>query len=277
MSTHTAWQLRHRVRVTGGEVAVDVFGQGPPAILVHGTPASSFLWREVVPVLAREHAVHVWDLLGYGDSRLAQGAVPSIDRQARTLAELVRHWDLGAPALVGHDIGGATVLRAHLVHGVPARRIALLDAAVLGSWLTPFTRHMRAHADVYRTMPEQVFADIIRPRLGTATHRPMSEAVAGAYLAPWDGAAGQRRWIDQVVAVGDDDTRDLEARLSEITVPTQVLWGEHDRWLPPATAARLAAAIPGARLTMIPEAGHFLPEDNPYDTAQELLRFLGPT
>ncbi|TDD14546.1 alpha/beta fold hydrolase [Nonomuraea diastatica] len=278
MSTHTesgTWKLRHRVRVPGGEVATDVFGQGPPVILVHGTPASSFLWREVAPILAREHSVHVWDLLGFGDSRPARGVVPSIDLQARTLAELVRHWDLGAPALVGHDIGGATVLRAHLVHGVPVRRLALLDAAVISPWLTPFTHHMRTHADVYRTMPAQVFADIIRPRLRTATHRPMPEAVASAYLAPWDGAAGQQRWIDQVAAVSDDDTRDIEARLHEITVPTHVLWGENDQWLPPATAARLAAAIPGARRTMISGAGHFLPEDSPYDTAEVLLRFLG--
>ncbi|TDD12817.1 alpha/beta hydrolase [Nonomuraea deserti] len=277
MSTHTesgTWKLRHRVRVSGGEVATDVFGQGSPVILIHGTPASSFLWREVVPILAREHAVHVWDLLGYGDSQPAPGVVPSIDLQARTLAELVRHWDLGAPALVGHDIGGAAALRAHLVHGVPVRRLALLDAAVLGAWLTPFTHHMRTHAGVYRTMPAHVFADIIRPRLHTATHRPMPEAVASAYLAPWDGAAGQQRWIDQVEGVSDDETRDIEARLHEITVPAHVLWGGNDEWLPPATAARLAAAIPGAGLTMIPDAGHFLPEDSPYDTAQALLRFL---
>ncbi|WP_223735342.1 alpha/beta fold hydrolase, partial [Streptomyces purpurogeneiscleroticus] len=65
------WKLRQRIPVAAGTVAAGVFGDGPPLILVHGTPASSYLWRNTIPVLARHHTVYVWDLLGFGDSRLA--------------------------------------------------------------------------------------------------------------------------------------------------------------------------------------------------------------
>ncbi|WP_028922263.1 alpha/beta fold hydrolase [Pseudonocardia acaciae] len=273
------WRLSDRVRVSGGEVAAGVLGDGPPVVLVHGSPAWSYLWRAVAPALAGQYTVHVWDLLGYGGSRPGPGVAPSIDRQARTLAELVEHWGLDAPGarppvLVGHDIGGAVVLRAHLVHGVPVDRLALLDAAVLDPWLTPFTSHLREWPEAYRTMPEHVFADIIAPRLRTATRRPMATADADAYLAPWTGAAGQRRWVDQARAVDPGDTRDIAARLGEVTAPTLVLWGERDGWLPPDTAVRLAAAIPTARHRMIPDAGHFLPEDAPDATVSALLGFL---
>jgi pimeloyl-ACP methyl ester carboxylesterase len=277
MSTHTkseAWRLPHRVRVSGGEVATGVFGEGPAVVLVHGTPAWSYLWREVAPSLARRHTVHAWDLLGFGDSRLNPGVAPSIAQQARTLAELTEHWGLNTPSLVGHDIGGGIVLRAHLLHQVPVRRLALLDAAVLGPWNTPFTEHMQRHEDAYRTMPPHVFGDIIAARLRTATHHQMSDAVLRAYLDPWAGAAGQQRWVDQVAAVSCDDTREVVARLDQITAPTLVLWGEHDQWLDPTTGDRLAAAIPGAHQTTVTGAGHFLPEDNPQDTADVLLRFL---
>ncbi|MFG3260365.1 alpha/beta fold hydrolase [Streptomyces sp. NPDC048172] len=263
-----------RVQVSGGEVAVRVAGEGPPVVLTHGTPASSHLWREVVPVLAREHTVHTWDMLGYGDSRAAPGTAPSIARQARTLAELVAHWGLEEPALVGHDIGGGVVLRAHLVEGVRARRLALVDAAVLGPWNTPFTEHQQRHADVYRTMPPDVFADLIAARFRTATHRPLSEEATAALLAPWRGAAGQGRWLDQVAAVSFEDTREVVARLGEITAPSLVLWGREDTWLPPATGERLAAAIPGARLRLIEDAGHFLPEDAPGPVAEALRTHL---
>lgn len=269
------WRLTDRVRVSGGEVATGVFGEGSPVVLVHGTPAWSYLWREVVPVLARKHTVHVWDLLGFGDSRIDPGVAPSIARQAQTLAELVEHWELDAPDLVGHDIGGGIVLRAHLVEEVPVRRLALLDAAVLGPWNTPFTEHMQRHADAYRTMPRHVFADIIAPRMRTATHRKMSDAVADAYLAPWAGPEGQQRWVDQVTSVHFDDTRNVVDRLDRITAPTLVLWGEHDEWLNPSTGDRLAAAIPGARREDVPDAGHFVAEDNPRDTADALLRLFG--
>lgn len=270
-----AWRLRDRVQVGGGQVAADSFGSGPPVVLVHGTPASSFLWRKIVPDLARRHTVYVWDMLGYGNSRLDPGVAPSIARQANTLAELVAHWGLDQPRLVGHDIGGGVVLRAHLLHQVPARRIALLDAAVLGPWNTPFTEHMQQHAEAYRTMPAHVFADIIDPRLRSATHHPMPDDVAAAYRRPWDGAAGQGRWVDQVASVTSDDTTDVVAKLDRITVPTLVLWGEQDTWLEPDVGDRLAAAIPGARRANVPDAGHFLAEDNPLDTADELLRFFG--
>ncbi|GAB3485336.1 alpha/beta fold hydrolase [Amycolatopsis cihanbeyliensis] len=278
MSTSTAtgtWRLTRRVRVSGGEAATAVFGEGPPVVLVHGAPASSYLWRAVAASLARRHTVYLWDLLGFGESWTGPGSTPSIAEQARALAELLEHWGLEAPGLVGHDIGGGVVLRAHLLHGVPARRLALLDAAVLDPWITPFTEHMQRYEDAYRTMPPHVFADIIAARLRTATRHPLPEAVFEAYLAPWAGSAGQQRWIDQVAAVRGADTRAVADRLAEITVPALVLWGERDQWLPPDTGSRLAAAIPGARRVIIRDAGHFLPEDNPHDTTTELLRFLG--
>ena len=270
----TVWKLDQRITVSGGEVAAGVFGEGPPVVLVHGTPAWSYLWRGVVPLLAREHTVYVWDLLGFGDSRLAPDAEPSIARQARTLAELAEHWGLDTPSLVGHDIGGGILTRAHLVEQVPVRRLVLLDAAVLGPWNTPFTEHQQRHADVYRTMPADIFGDLIAARFRTATHRPMSPDVAAAYLAPWAGHAGQQRWIDQVSAVSFEDTREVMARLGEITAPTLVLWGDQDQWLDLTTADRLAAAIPGAVRETVPGAGHFAAEDNPRDVAEALLRFL---
>ncbi|MEV0696742.1 alpha/beta hydrolase [Saccharopolyspora sp. NPDC050389] len=268
------WRLTDRVEVSGGEVATGVFGDGPPVVLVHGTPAWSYLWRDAVPVLAQRHTVHVWDLLGFGDSRAHPGVAPSIARQARTLAELVEHWGLDAPSLVGHDIGGGIVLRAHLVEQVPARSLALLDAAVLGPWNTPFTEHMQTHEDAYRTMPPHVFGDIIAARFRTAAHR-MSGAAEAAYLAPWAGEAGQQRWIDQVAAVSFEDTREVVARLGEITAPTLVLWGERDEWLDASVGDRLAAAIPGAHRATVPDAGHFIAEDEPRKTATALLDFFG--
>ncbi|WP_326689276.1 MULTISPECIES: alpha/beta hydrolase [unclassified Streptomyces] len=269
-----------RIRVSGGEVAAEVHGegQGPPVVLTHGSPASSFLWREVAPVLARTHTVYVWDLLGYGDSRADPGVAPSIARQARTLAELVAHWGIeDGAALVGHDIGGGVVARAHLLEGVRADRLALVDAAVLGPWNTPFTEHQQRHADVYRTMPADIFGDLVAARFGSATHRPMTPETARAYAAPWQGQEGQQRWLDQVVAVSFEDTREVVETLGTVAVPTLVLWGEEDRWLVPRTADALAAAIPGARRELIPGGGHFLPEDRPAETAEALARFLKDT
>lgn len=176
--------------------------------------------------------------------------------------------------MVGHDIGGGVVLRAHLIDGVPVRRLALLDAAVLGPWNTAFTEHMQQHRDAYRTMPSHVFADITAARMRTATHQPMTDEVVQGYLEPWAGPNGQQRWIDQVTSIDHEDMREVVARLDRIAAETMVLWGANDTWLAPATGRRLAAAIPGARMRTIPGAGHFLPEDCPEDTANALMEHV---
>ncbi|QWF86038.1 alpha/beta fold hydrolase [Amycolatopsis sp. CA-230715] len=269
------WGLRDRVRTSAGEIATEVLGAGPPVVLVHGTPSWSYLWREIAAPLAEKHTVHLWDLPGYGDSRLADGKSASIALHARTLAELVDHWELDAPALVGHDIGGGAVLRAHLIERVPARSIAVLDAAVLSPWVTPLVQHVQRHPEVYRTMPSHAIGGIIAAHLNTATHLGLSESARAAYLDRFAGPPGQRRWLDQIAHFTEEDTVEVVEALGEITVPTHVIWGEHDQWLPSGTATRLADLIPGARRTIIPGAGHFLTEDAPAEVAAVLGNWLG--
>ena len=96
----------------GGKVAYGVFGEGPPVVLVHGTPSRSSLWRGVVGRLAGRHAVYVYDLVGFGESERYEGQDVSVAAQGRVLAELVEAWGLEGPAVAGHDIGGGIVLRA---------------------------------------------------------------------------------------------------------------------------------------------------------------------
>ena len=257
------WALPDRVPLEDGTVAVDVLGAdrpGTPVVLTHGTPSWSYLWRHVAPRLAREHPVYLWDLPGYGDST---GDAPSVAGHARTLAALVDRWGLDAPVLVGHDIGAATVLRAHLVHGTPATALVLADAAVLTPWVTALAAHMQAHLDAYRTMPTHVFAELVAAHLRTTTAGAMDPGTERAYLDRYAGVEGQQRYLDQVAGFSDDDTRDVVARLGEIAVPTHLIWGGQDAWLPVTAATTLRERIPGARLTTVADAGHFVTEDAP--------------
>jgi len=268
------WHLPDRVTVDGATVAAGVFGDGPPVVLVHGTPSSSYLWRAVIPRLAEQNTVYVWDLPGYGDSPAVPGEPVAIRTHARVLARLVEHWGLDRPVLVGHDIGAATVLRAHLVEGVPVRRIALLDAAVLSPWVTPVAQHMQRNLDVYRTMPTHIFQRIIEAHLDTATRRRLPSPVAEAYLGPFAGPAGQQRYLDQVHYFDERDTAEVVEELGTVKVPVQIVWGADDEWLNRSFADDLASRIPGARTTFVPGAGHFLTEDEPDLVAQALADFL---
>ncbi|MBA2476288.1 MAG: alpha/beta hydrolase [Actinobacteria bacterium] len=270
----TSWSLTRRAATAQGEIAWDVFGEGPPVVLVHGTPGRSVLWRNVAPVLAERFSVHVFDLLGFGQSERHEQQELSVRVHGVVLAELVEVWKLDAPALVGHDIGGAAVLRAHLLEGAPARRIALVDAVVLRPWITETTRHLQAHLDVYRTMPTHIFREVAAAHLRTATFAPMAPDVFAAYFDQWEGERGHRLWIRNVRGFDEDDTAELEPLLGTMTTPTRIVWGEEDAWLAPEVSARLEDRLPNADRVLVAGAGHFSPEDRPADVAQALVDFL---
>ncbi|MDQ3769209.1 MAG: alpha/beta fold hydrolase, partial [Actinomycetota bacterium] len=63
-----AMNLDHRAATSHGDIAFDVLGDGPPVVLVHGTPSRAAAWRDVASALSVDHRVYVYDLLGFGES-----------------------------------------------------------------------------------------------------------------------------------------------------------------------------------------------------------------
>src|ERR671913_1071717 len=188
-----AWRLGERQGTSVGAVAYEVFGEGPPVVLVHGTPTRSYLWRNIVPALAEHRSVYVYDLLGYGESEKGEGQDVSIAAQARLLKELVAAWGFEEPAIAGHDIGAGIVLRAQLLEGVRFSRVAVLDAVVSVPWLSEprsSTWHVCEHARSYEAMPEHLFGAFFSAYLGEANSDLGEEAIE-AYLAPWRGGGGR--------------------------------------------------------------------------------------
>ena len=268
------WALSRRAELSRGTVAWDAFGAGPPVVLVHGTPSWSYLWRNIVPALAREFTVYIFDLPGYGDSPAPADGNVSIATHATTLVELLDLWELEAPAAAGHDIGGAILLRAHLVHRRSLHQLALIDAVALAPWITPTTRHIQAHLDVYRTMPNHIFDRVAAAHLRTAVHGEFDEDAFAAYHGRWDGVQGQTAYLRKVAHFDEEHTRQFEPMLGTIRVPVLVVWGADDAWLDPALANRLGALIPGSAVRLIADAGHFAMEDAPAEITQALLGFF---
>ncbi|HLL39813.1 MAG TPA: alpha/beta fold hydrolase, partial [Rubrobacteraceae bacterium] len=134
------WKLGEFFEYRGDRVAYDAFGEGPPIVLVHGTPFSSYVWRRIAPALAENYRVHVFDLLGYGASDKREGQDVSLYAQGKLLARLLEHWKLESPMIVGHDFGGAITLRAHLLERCDFERIVLMDAVSVAPWGSPFYR-----------------------------------------------------------------------------------------------------------------------------------------
>jgi haloalkane dehalogenase len=244
----------------------------PVALLLHGYPNSSYLWRNVLPAVADAgwRAVAP-DLPGFGDSPL-DGRAGTWEEHVEALEEFVDHQHLAPVALIVHDWGGLIGLRWACDHPEAVRALVLMSTGFFpdGKW-HGLARAMRTPGEldaVMEAMDRAAFADVI------STVEPnVSDEAVDEY---WKGfaTADQRRAHLELYRSGDfEKLAPYEGALARLEVPTLMLWGDRDDYAPVAGAHRFAREIPHAELVVL-EAGHFLMEDEPEGVTREIGRFL---
>lgn len=179
-----------------------------------------------------------------------------------------------AVVVVAHDYGGAVSLRAHLLHGRGYASLCLVDVVALRPWGSPFFTLVAEQADTFARLPDAVHLGALEAYIGGASHRGLRPDETAALLAPWRDAVGQSAFYRQIAQADERFTAELEPHLERIAVPTHIVWGEQDLWIPSDRAERLAAAIPGAGVSLVPDAGHLIQLDAPVALATVLHRWL---
>lgn len=248
-------------------------GTGPPVVLCHGTPWSSFLWRVIATELAPTRTVYLWDMLGYGRSDMVESNV-SLAAQGELFAALLEHWGLDAPDVISHDFGGAVSLRAHLLHGRAYRSLALVDVVALRPWGSPFFTLVNEHHEVFEKLPSNLHEALVREYISGASSPGLDSTVLDALVRPWTSAAGQAAFYRQIAHADEAHTDEIEPLYSSIQIPTLVVWGRDDTWIPEDRAHTLADTIPDAELCLINGAGHLIQEDAAVELTNCLQEWL---
>jgi pimeloyl-ACP methyl ester carboxylesterase len=275
--------LPEPVIVDGHRIATGVHGDGPPVVLIHGTPSHSFIWRNVVPPLTGAgYRVHLFDLLGFGLSERPQDAETdtSVAYQGEVLRHLMGHWDLDDAHIVAHDIGGAVAMRTGVLDPELVRSLTLIDTVSYDSWPSETWRAMIANGlDALMRAPDAEHRERLTQQLTMTVADParMSGDVLDAYLEAVSGPIGQPSFFQHQVRHYDSGyTQELTDDLDELGEhAVQIIWGRQDSWQDPAYATKLAHDIPGASLHMIDDAGHFVMEDQPEAVAAQIRSFVG--
>jgi pimeloyl-ACP methyl ester carboxylesterase len=267
--------------VGAGEAACRTIGSGPDVLFVHGWPVSGATFRTLLPHLAPHVTCHVLDLLGAGSSRFAPDSPLSIDQHIEAVRRAADLLGLQRFAVVGHDSGGMIARHAFAgdgrltamglidteqPHGLSWRfRLFLANRHVPGfgpalGWLAGRPRLRRngfvlGDAFVDRSLLDGEFDEFfLRPLAAESVRRDAAIRVLRSF---------HRRYV-----------RELAGLHLRITVPVQLVWGEHDKFFPVDWAREMVDTFPDARLTVIPGAGLFSHEERPSEVAEALLAVL---
>ena len=268
------WKLSRTYDFQGRTVRYDIRGAGPPVVMIHGTPWSSFNLRHLIKGLAENFTVYYYDLIGYGQSDQSPGDV-SLGIQNQVLYELLDHWELDRPAVVGHDFGGATLLRTHLLNSRDFSRIVLIDPVAVSPWGSPFFRHVKQHQKAFAGVPDYIHEAIVRAYVKTAAFQPIDEATLDGIVAPWITGEGKVAFYRQIAQADSAHTDAVQAFYPQITRPVLILWGREDAWIPLERGRDLHEMIPGSILRVIPDTGHLVIEERPDRLIEEIRAFFG--
>jgi pimeloyl-ACP methyl ester carboxylesterase len=266
--------LTEELHWRGRSVRWERFGSGPAVVFCHGTPWSSALWRPFALALASQFTVHLWDMPGYGCSSKRPEHRVSLDVQGELLADLLAVWELEEPHVVAHDYGGAVSLRAHLLHERRFASLALVDVVALAPWGSEFFDLVRENPEVFDALPEAIHDGALRAYIGGASHQGLGPAALAGLTAPWAGAEGQSAFYRQIAQADQAYTDEIEPLYPRLEVPTLVVWGRQDTWIPVDRAHRLHELIAGSRLELIEDAGHLVQLDQPAALATTLTSWL---
>ncbi|HEX6387851.1 MAG TPA: haloalkane dehalogenase [Solirubrobacteraceae bacterium] len=258
---------------------VDTGPADAPAVwFMHGEPTWSYLWHDVIPpVRDAGFRCIAPDLVGFGRSdKPTDLAWYSYDQHVAAMASLLTALDLRDATLVVHDWGGPVGLRLAVEEPAAFGRLVIMDTGL-------FTGHQKMTDawQAFRSFVERTEDLPVGFLVQGACKRELSDAEVAAYDAPFPTPASKAgaRAFPLMIPRSPDEPGATEGQtvlnaLKEDTRPTLMLWAAEDPIIPPATGLRFAQAIGRAEPEIVPDASHFLQEDQGAMIGARIAEFL---
>lgn len=240
---------RQTIVVNGCPITYECVGKGESLVFVHGLSGSTLWWQRNIPELALHYQLYLVDLPGFGSMRRHHQHF-----HLETASEWLYAWaeavGIGSFYLVGHSMGGYICMDLAVRHPEKVKRLILVSSisVPLETSVIRFVPHvLRAGRRITPTFWPVLFFDGMRAGVRTL----------------WRAAS-------QIVEL------DVASTLDALTVPTLLIWGEHDDLVPLALGQQLGkrlSHIP-ARLQIISQANHVCMFEQPRQFNAALLAFL---
>jgi pimeloyl-ACP methyl ester carboxylesterase len=258
-------------------------------ILLHGYGETAAVWEEAAGELAREYRVIAIDQRGHGGSQRASDHNYSRTSQVEDLETFIEALALRTVTLIGHGMGGANALCYAAEHPEVVSALVVIEAApeVLRTGVETM-RRLFASAEVFTTIDDAIeafqefYPYATQEQLARRVRASLAVTAEGSYAWDFDPIfrdatarppepdPGQRRMVN------------LWDCVERVQCPVMIVRGSETDMLTPEAVQRLHRRIPGSRVSLIEEAGHAVPSDQPAALGQHIREFLqsltsGPT
>jgi len=272
-SNRTVHRTTRQVRLGAANISVTEWGEGPPALLVHGNPDSGVMWDAVASRLADKCRCIAPDLPGFGHSEVPDSFAPSLDGMARFVDDFLRAAGIARPLdLIAHDFGGPFAFAFAVKYPDAVRRLVAINTVFFSDYAWHFW------ARIWRT-----------PILGEISMALMNKPMFAQELRRGSPAISQTH-IDQTWSLITPRMKKEVLRLYRASSPenfipwgrdflaltkskpTLVIWGDKDPYISPRFAERFNAQ----KVVHLP-VGHWAPVEAPAECAEAVAEFFATT
>lgn len=250
-------------------------------LMLHGYAETSSAWEETAAEMAREYRVIALDQRGHGKSDRAPDHDYSRSSQVEDLEALVEVLGLRTVTLVGHGMGGANAICFAAEHPDLVTALIAIEAApeLLRSGVETM-RRVLANSDGFMTLDDVI--DTYQQYYPYATHEQLSRRARSSVRVTDDGSyewAFDPVFLDATNRPPEPDPgqrrlSNLWECVERVQCPVMIVRGQETDMLTPEAIQRLHRRIPGSRVSLIEEAGHAVPTDQPSALSQHIREFL---
>ncbi|MGF6772096.1 pimeloyl-ACP methyl ester carboxylesterase [Paraburkholderia sp. GAS199] len=267
------------VKIMGTEVHYVDEGHGDTIVMIHGFASSLHTWNRVADELKRSYRVIRLDLPPFGVTgplRSSSGEIETMNLPTyrRFIDTFMQALGVTRATLIGNSLGGLISWDYAVRHRDAVERLVLIDSAgfpmKLPIYIGLFNSALVRMSSPW-WLPEAIIKSAVRNVYGDP--RKIDAVTLRRYVEFFHGE-GTREAIGKMVPTLDFTEVDTNV-LKTLSVPSMVLWGAKDRWIPTAHAAEFASRIPGATSVMYPGLGHIPMEEAPERVLVDLRAFLG--
>jgi pimeloyl-ACP methyl ester carboxylesterase len=274
----------HRMAsVNGIQMHYVIGGQGDPVVLLHGWPETWYAWHKVMPALAQNYTVIAPDLRGLGDS-----SKPTTGYDGKTVAEdihqLVTQLGFNTIYLVGHDIGTWVAYPYAAEHPAEVEKLVIMEVPPPGFWPPPvplpwwFSFHQTP--DVPETLVQGKEMEYLSWFYHNLAYNPsaITQEAIDEYVSRYSAPGGMRAGFEYYRAFQENVMQNQNYSQTNLTMPVLALGAGH---IPAFGGISNPTAVLGMQQSaenvtgiIIPNAGHFFPEEQPQFVINQLSNFF---